>query len=188
MIAHRSMTEAYRREKFPRVYAMSTFFYKNLMLRGPSALERWTKNVDIFESLILVPVHVLDEHWCLALVHFRCPGIFYYDSIGGHNMPALSLILDYLKVEYKKKRNADLNIKKYVKEVVADCPKQENLTDCGIFACKVAEVLAKDATPRFHSEFQFINELTGSPRTTSIMKHPPPITYLPTFDYSLHSL
>ena len=92
-----SMTEAYRREKFPRVYAMSTFFYKNLMLRGPSALERWTKNVDIFEfDLILVPVH-LDEHWCLAVVDFRCPGIFYYDSMGGHNMPTLSLILDYLQ-------------------------------------------------------------------------------------------
>ena len=36
------------------------------------------------------------------------------------------------------------------------------------------------------SEFQFIQELTGSPGATSTMKHPPPVTYLPTFDYSLN--
>lgn len=152
LIADRSMTEAYRREKFPKVYAMSTYFFQNLMFRGPSALERWTKTVDIFDfDLILIPVHQ-EEHWCLAVVDFRSPGVFYYDSMGGHNMPALSLILEYLKAEYKKKRNADLDIKKYVKEIVEDCPKQENGADCGIFACKAAEFLSRDATLRFSQE------------------------------------
>ena len=37
------------------------------------------------------------------------------------------------------------------------------------------------------SEFQFIHELTGSPGATSTMKYPPPVTYLPSFDYSLQS-
>ena len=152
LIADRSMSEAYRRETFPTVYAMSTYFFQNLMFRGPSALERWTKSVDIFEyDLILVPIHQ-EEHWCLAVVDFRSPGVFYYDSMGGHNMPALSLILDYLKVEHKKKRNADLDIKTYVKEIVEDYPKQENGADCGIFACKAAEFLSRDAALRFSQE------------------------------------
>ena len=37
------------------------------------------------------------------------------------------------------------------------------------------------------SEFQFIHELAGSPGATSTMKYPPPVTYLPSFDYSLQS-
>ena len=55
-------------------------------------------------------------------------------------------------MEYKKKRNTDLDIKKYVKEVVADCPKQDNGADYRIFAYKIAEVLARDATPRFSQQ------------------------------------
>ena len=37
------------------------------------------------------------------------------------------------------------------------------------------------------SEFQFIQELAGSPGSTSTMRNPPPVSYLPSFDYSLQS-
>ena len=160
LIADRSMKEAYRREKLPTVYAMSTYFFRRLMENGPSAVKRWLKNVDIFDyDLILVPIHQ-EEHWCLATVDFRCPGVFYYDSMGGHNMPALSLILEYLQVEHLNKRNAVLDIKRYVKEIVEDCPQQENGADCGIFACKAAEFLSRDETLKFsQQDMQFYRKL-----------------------------
>ena len=44
-------------------------------------------------------------------------------------MPPLHFILGYLKVEYKRKRKAELDIENFAKEIVQDCPKQEN--DCG---------------------------------------------------------
>ena len=45
-------------------------------------------------------------------------------------------------------------------EVVADCPKQDNEADCRIFAYKIAEVLARDATPRFsQQDMQFYRKL-----------------------------
>ena len=160
LIAERSMTEAYRREKLPTVYAMSTYFFQHLMVRGPNAVKRWNKNVNIFDfDLILVPIHQ-EEHWCLATVDFRSPGVFYYDSMGGHNMPALSLILEYLQVEHLNKRNAVLDIKRYVKEIVEDCPQQENGADCGIFACKAAEFLSRDETLKFsQQDMQFYRKL-----------------------------
>ena len=149
MIADRSRQEIYRNLRHPTVHAMSTYFFQNLMMRGPHALERWTRKEDIFDfDVILIPIHQ-EEHWCLAVVDFRSPGVFYYDSMGGHNMPALSLIMDYLKQEYARKRNAELDLKNYVKDVVEDCPKQENGADCGIFACKIAEYLSRDAKLQF---------------------------------------
>ena len=101
--------------------------------------------------MILVPIH-LPKHWCLAVVDFRTPGVFYYDSLGGHNIPALSFILGYLKVEYKRKKKAELDIEKFAKEIVQDCPKQENDGDCGGFVCQVAEFLSRNVTPRFSQQ------------------------------------
>jgi len=152
LIAERSRLPIYRAQNLPKVYAMSTYFYRNLIARGPGALTRWTRKEDIFDSdLILIPIH-LEEHWCLAVVDFRSPGVFYYDSMGGHNMPALSAILEYLKEEFRRKRNEELHIMTYAKEIVEDCPKQENGADCGIFACKIAEFLSRDASLKFEQQ------------------------------------
>ena len=152
IISDRSSNNAYRNEKLPKVYAMSSYFFENLMSRGTPAVVKWTKYVDIFEfDLILVPIH-LPKHWCLAVVDFRCPGVFYYDSLGSHNMSALNLILEYLQVEHKKKRKTELDIKKFAMEIVEDCPKQDNSWDCGVFVCKVAEFLSRNVKPRFSQQ------------------------------------
>ena len=152
MIEDRSGRKNYREAGMPKVYAMSTYFFLSLMLNGPKGMERWTKNVDVFDyDLILVPIHQ-EVHWCLAVVDFRSPGVFYYDSMDGHNMPALSLILEYLKVEHLKKRKTELDARQYVREIVEDSPKQENEDDCGIFACKAAEFLSRDVTLQFSQQ------------------------------------
>ena len=144
MVARRSVNNrCFRNLKKPRIYCMSTFFFLNLIMRGAEAVSKWTKDVDIFSfDVILIPIH-LEMHWCVATVDFRAPGVFYYDSMGGHNMPALSAILEYLRQEHIKKKGAELDLTKFAKQI-ADCPQQQNGADCGIFACKVADFISRE--------------------------------------------
>ena len=144
MVAKRSIdNRCFRNLRKPRIYCMSTFFFLNLIMRGAEAVSKWTKDVDIFSyDVLLIPIH-LEMHWCVATVDFRAPGVFYYDSMGGHNMPALSAILEYLRQEHIKKKGAELDLAKFAKEI-ADCPQQQNGADCGIFACKVADFISRE--------------------------------------------
>ena len=49
-------------------HAFNTFFCKKIMEGGQANVRRWTSKVDIFKKkLLLVPVHLLDVHWCLAV-------------------------------------------------------------------------------------------------------------------------
>ena len=58
MIEDRSGRKNYQEAGMPKVYAMSTYFFRSLMLNGPKGMERWTKNVDVFDyDLILMPIH-----------------------------------------------------------------------------------------------------------------------------------
>jgi len=61
----------------------------------------------------------------------------------------LSQIINYLKEEYMDKKNLQLDLSKYVKEVVDSCPQQENGSDCGLFVCKVVEYLSRDVQLKF---------------------------------------
>ena len=67
-------------------------------------------------------------------------------------MPALSAILTYLKEEHLNKKGVELDLRCFAKEVVTDCPQQQNGSDCGIFACKVAEYLSRDVPLSFDQE------------------------------------
>ena len=67
-------------------------------------------------------------------------------------MPALSAILTYLKEEYLNKKGSELDLRHFAKEIVPDCPQQQNGSDCGIFACKVAEYLSRETPLSFDQE------------------------------------
>ena len=152
LIARRSMQRTYRNLQKPSIYCMSTYFFEKLIKRGYDALHRWTKDVDIFSfDIILIPIH-MEDHWCLAVVDFRSPGVFYYDSMAGHNMPALSAILYYLKQEHLKRKGHELELTNFAKEIVKECPQQQNGADCGIFACKVAEYISRDVQVNFSQD------------------------------------
>lgn len=144
MIVKRSKKTGY-----PKVYAANTFFYPKLMSSGHSRLKRWTKNIDIFSmDLILIPVH-LGMHWCLAVVDFRKLGVYYYDSMGGNNQNCLEAILQYLKHEHREKKGTNLNVRRYSTKIVKNIPQQLNGSDCGVFSCKFAEFLSRDASISF---------------------------------------
>jgi len=136
-------------EKGLKVYATNTFFYPKMMNSGQPALRRWTKRADIFEKdIMLIPVQ-LDMHRCLAVVDFRKPGVYYYDSKGGDNRQCLSTLLKYLQDEYRQKKGGELNIEKYESKIMKDIPQQMNESDCGMFACKFAEYISRGASISF---------------------------------------
>ena len=133
------------RENFRSVYALSSFFYPKLMQGGYDSIKRWIKDVDIFShSLILIPVHVERDHWCLATIDMEAKLIVYYDSLGGKNNPALRLIDSFLQQEHLTKRGSALGIN-YEKMNAKNIPQQKNGSDCGMFVCKFAEYLSRKA-------------------------------------------
>jgi len=136
-------------EKGLKVYATNTFFYPKMMDSGQPALKRWTKRVDIFEKdIMLIPVH-LGMHWCLAVVDFRKPGVYYYDSMGGNNNKCLTTLLKYLQDEHRDKKGKELDIEKWEHKIRKDIPQQMNGSDCGMFACKFAEYISRGASISF---------------------------------------
>lgn len=133
------------------VYAFNTFFYLALSDKGYSHVSRWTKKIDIFaKEKLFIPVHIdEDNHWCLVLVDFPRKVIKYYDSLGGRNFKCLKLILKYLMCEHVNKKKTEFNPGGWCLLNVRKCPKQQNLWDCGVFVCKFAEYLARDAQLNF---------------------------------------
>jgi len=145
MIVARSNKEE-KDPKWNKVYAMTTFFYPKLRDQGYNAVKRWTRKVDIFaHDMILVPVH-LGNHWCLATIDFKKKGIFYYDSMGSPNNECIRTLLDYIIAEHQDKKKEALDVSDYRGENVAGIPQQDNMSDCGMFTCKNAEYLSRNAT------------------------------------------
>ncbi|MBN3291121.1 SENP1 protease, partial [Polypterus senegalus] len=134
-----------------KVYAFNTFFFPKLCAGGYQAVRRWTKGMDIFEKdVIFVPLH-LGVHWCLAVVDFRVKEVKYYDSTYRRNDDICWILLHYLKEEYKFKKKEDLHIYKWTVTSAkpGEVPQQMNGSDCGVFACKYADYIARDKPINF---------------------------------------
>ncbi|KAM3870971.1 uncharacterized protein senp2 [Diretmus argenteus] len=134
-----------------KVYSFSTFFFPKLrcggggQAGGHAAVKRWTKSVDLFlYDLILVPLH-LGVHWALAVIDFKSRTVKSYDSMGQRHDDICSLLLLYLKEEHKAKKGRDLDSSKWTvcSLRASEIPQQKNGSDCGIFACKYADYIAK---------------------------------------------
>uniref|UniRef100_A0A6I8P657 SUMO specific peptidase 1 n=1 Tax=Ornithorhynchus anatinus TaxID=9258 RepID=A0A6I8P657_ORNAN len=145
------LMERSRGKGVPSVHAFNTFFFTKLKTAGYQAVKRWTKKVDVFSvDLLLVPIH-LGVHWCLAVVDFRKKYITYYDSMGGVNTEACRILLQYLKQESldKKRKDFDTNGWLLFSKKSQEIPQQMNGSDCGMFACKYADCIAKDRPINF---------------------------------------
>lgn len=136
----------------PKVYCFNTFFYPKLMSGGHQSVRRWTKQVDLFSfDYVLVPVH-LGMHWCLAVVDFRRREIRYYDSMGSNNQKCLDALMNYLGRESQEKRQSVMDFDGWQFFAPKDIPQQMNGSDCGMFACKFAEYITRDANISFTQE------------------------------------
>ncbi|XP_038129314.1 sentrin-specific protease 2 [Cyprinodon tularosa] len=133
-----------------KVYTFSTFFYPKLRGGGAGglpggyvAVKRWTKAVDLFMfDLILVPLH-LGVHWALAVIDFKSRTVKSYDSMGQRHDDICNLLLLYLTEEHKAKKGRELDRAKWTVGSLKDIPQQKNGSDCGVFACKYADYIAK---------------------------------------------
>ncbi|XP_041669206.1 sentrin-specific protease 2 isoform X2 [Cheilinus undulatus] len=134
-----------------KVYTFSTFFFPKLrggrggQAGGHSAVKRWTKAVDLFlYDLILVPLH-LGVHWALAVIDFKSKTVKSYDSMGQRHDDICSLLLLYLKEEHKAKKGRELDSTKWTFSSLRanEIPQQRNGSDCGVFACKYADYIAR---------------------------------------------
>lgn len=138
--------------KFPKVYAMNTFFYPKLVKDGHSSVRRWTRKVDIFaHDIIVVPIH-LRMHWCMAIIDFRNQEINYYDSMGTPNRVCLESLIKYLQEEHLDKKNCNYDTSNWSLTNMKDIPQQMNGSDCGMFSCTFAEFLSRDAKITFSQD------------------------------------
>ncbi|XP_074836153.1 sentrin-specific protease 1 isoform X2 [Carettochelys insculpta] len=145
------LMERSKEKGLPTVHAFNTFFFTKLKTAGYQAVKRWTKKVDVFSvDILLVPIH-LGVHWCLAVIDFRKKMITYYDSMGGINNEACSILLQYLKQESldKKRKEFDGNGWRLLSKKSQEIPQQMNGSDCGMFACKYADCITKDRPINF---------------------------------------
>ncbi|KAJ8253151.1 hypothetical protein GJAV_G00209690 [Gymnothorax javanicus] len=128
-----------------KAYSFSTFFFPKLHGGGHAAVRRWTKAVDLFlYDVILVPLH-LGVHWSLAVIDLKAKSVKYYDSMGQRHDEICNLLLFYLRDEYKVKKSKDLDVSKWVVCSLksSEIPQQKNGSDCGVFACKYADYIAR---------------------------------------------
>lgn len=61
-------------------------------------------------------------------------------------------MLNYLAQEMRERKGTLLNKEEWELENVDDVPQQQNGSDCGVFTCKFAEYLSRDADLTFVQE------------------------------------
>lgn len=134
------------------VYAFNTFFFLALTTQGYKRINRWTKNVDVFnKKKLLFPIHIVDEdHWVLVCVDFTQKTIKFYDSLGCDGFDYMKVIMSYLVLEGEQKKKLHFCFDSWRLSNVSELPLQENNWDCGVFLCVYAEYLARDAFFNFN--------------------------------------
>ncbi|KAG5439263.1 hypothetical protein PCANB_001562 [Pneumocystis canis] len=130
--------------KGPKVYAFNTFFYTTLEKKGYQGVRRWTKRakVDIMQQdYVLIPIH-LGIHWCMSVINFKKKRFEYWDSLNGSSGNIFNLLRDYLLQE----SGNTIDLDKWYNYIPEFGPVQKNGYDCGVFACKTAECIAREVS------------------------------------------
>ena len=80
--------------------------------------------------------------------------IEYYDSLGNEFRQAIDVVVNFLKAESINKKASTLEISEWkLLYKVPNIPLQENYYDCGVFACKYAEYIARRSPLTFKQVF-----------------------------------
>lgn len=131
----------------PSVYAFDTFFFTAWSVGKYEKVKKWTKNVNIFSrQMLLFPLHVENKivgHWSLIIVLTKTQQIITYDSFGYHYQEMSNAVLMFLQAEAKA-RNVLLDQNKWlISGTPSGTPRQQNITDCGVYLCVFAETLSR---------------------------------------------
>ncbi|QSL64239.1 hypothetical protein MERGE_000394 [Pneumocystis wakefieldiae] len=130
--------------KGPKVYAFNTFFYTTLEKKGYQGVQRWARRakVNILEQdYVLIPIH-LGVHWCMSIINFKKKRFEYWDSLNGKSGKVFLLLRDYL---FQESGNT-INLDDWIDYIPESGPTQTNGYDCGVFACKTAECIAREGS------------------------------------------
>jgi len=125
-------------------------------------MEKWTKRVNILQKdFLLIPVND-NEHWNMAILCYpqrlyssqddEFPLVVYLDSISRMESIYSRMVYEFFAYEMISRRNADeALIQKKLKQLKSMgfphyqpmVPKQNNLTDCGLYLLQYVELFAE---------------------------------------------
>jgi len=129
-------------KKYPGCYTHNSFFYQLSMKYTFAQISRWTKDVNLFTfNFILVPIHINENHWTLAIINVTTKKIEYYDSNGDTNVKCMEHLLNYIRAEWYERTSSDFDTNAWICETVANVPQQTNDDDCGVFLCQFAKMI-----------------------------------------------
>ncbi|KAL8732476.1 MAG: hypothetical protein Q9166_002689 [cf. Caloplaca sp. 2 TL-2023] len=137
-----------KRGDLPKVHAMTTFFYDNLVHRGYDSVKRWAtrakyggKNLFRMEK-IFIPINKGGNHWVLVHVNPQSKTIEYFDSFHHQPGPVFNHIKTWLRNEL-----GDAYIDSEWTLAQKGGPIQRNASDCGVFAITTAKMIVLGVDP-----------------------------------------
>ena len=134
-----------------RCHLFNSFFY-TLMLHGGGynyiKVRRWSKRAGIKiieQRKVLAPIHVGNNHWCLAVIDFKQKKFLYYDSLGGDGKQCLNNLRRYVQDEAKQYHHIEnYDLSEWKNDCPKNIPRQHNGCDCGVFTLKYADYVSED--------------------------------------------
>ncbi|MCJ1392135.1 Smt3-specific protease [Xylographa bjoerkii] len=134
----------HRRGTTPRYHAFTPFFSKNLADKGYPGVARWAKKAKIAGrdllkvEYVIVPINP-GNHWTVMVISPLHKTIEYFDSLSSHEGAShynIELGKEWLRGEL----GSEFAEGEWTTKVVAG-PRQENQSDCGVFAVTTARMI-----------------------------------------------
>ena len=152
LLQDRSDLRSKANPSLPRVAFMTSNFYVKLHHEGYDSVRTWTskrRKLDVFElDKLILPVNIMNLHWCLAVVYIQKRQLQYLDSLGGRGTTCLNKLKDWVEDEHLYEKGTELTCQ-WTTITDQTIPRQDNGHDCGVFACMFAEYLSEDLPLEF---------------------------------------
>jgi sentrin-specific protease 1 len=142
MAATQSHASGHKASKVPKFIAHNSFFYNNLIKKGPASTQGLMKSkkapgVALMEvDSVFVPI-CKGSHWTVGVVRPIAKTIEYFDSMGGSPQTFFGLMRNWLKFQL-----GDAFIEEEWSTPRTACAHQSNGYDCGVFVCTNAFCVA----------------------------------------------
>lgn len=123
-------------------------FYPPYCKYGYKNVKSLTKQKNIFNyDMVLVPLLVNGNHWCLGVISPPQRHIQLYDSMRCADRDydyVFEKLFDFLKDECNERFDNPLDTSEWIRDCVDDIPQQSNGFDCGVFVCVYAEYVTRN--------------------------------------------
>ena len=139
----------------PRLHAFNAFFFTNLARGGYASVKRWAKKAKIGGSSLLdveyvfIPVNKGGNHWTLCVVSPTRRIIEYFDSFHGSSTHVTGKVKEWLAGELGTKwKPEEWNVvEEPGREGRGGGPRQNNMSDCGVFTVTTAKMIVLGVDP-----------------------------------------